>query len=159
MLTRIVAVFGAAARVAPRGQRSARLIRQVGVAAVVVLVGCGQGESTGVAESGVEPTVASTIATSVDPDAGTGTSGQVSESAGGQAELAPGELMAVIDDPDGYTNVRAGEGVDYDVVIRVVEGDVFYVIPQGGDQDWWPVRTTSGHSGFMHRSRIELVQN
>lgn len=63
----------------------------------------------------------------------------------------------MIDDPDGYTNVRAGRGTDHEIVATVVDGEVFYVIPQGDDEDWWPVRTADGLSGFIHHSRIRLV--
>jgi hypothetical protein len=128
------------------------------VAGLVVFVGCGQAD-TGVAESGIGATVTSGALTPEDRDAGTRADEGESASTGGLEELASGEVMAIIDDPDGYTNVRAGEGTDHDVVTTVREGEVFYVIPQGGDQNWWPVRTASGHSGFMHRSRIDLVEN
>ena len=135
------------------------LAHRVGVAVLVLLLGCGQGETTGLAETGVEPAVTSTVQTPKDTD----TDRELGEGAAdpplGRTTLAPGELLAVIDDPDGYTNVRAGQGTNYDVVTTVLEDEAFYVSPQGGDQDWWPVRTTSGHSGFMHRSRIDLVED
>jgi hypothetical protein len=65
------------------------------------------------------------------------------------------ESQAVINDPDGYTNVRSGPGTRYDVVSRVVEGEIFYVIYQQGN--WWRVRTREGISGYMHRSRIKIM--
>lgn len=68
-------------------------------------------------------------------------------------------MRALIDDPDGYTNVRAGRGTNHEVVTTVVDGEVFYVIPQVAGQDWWPVRTSDGHTGFMHNSRIDLLAN
>lgn len=73
-------------------------------------------------------------------------------------EISPviGEVLAVIDDPDGYTNVRSGQGSQYSTIDRVVEGEVFFTIPQ--QADWWPVRTKGNKMGYMHRSRIRLEE-
>lgn len=70
-------------------------------------------------------------------------------------EQPSSEVEAVIDDPDGYTNVRLGQGIQYDIIARVDEGEVFYVIPQQNG-DWWPVRTQNNEYGYMHRSRIRV---
>ncbi|NET38703.1 MAG: SH3 domain-containing protein [Cyanothece sp. SIO1E1] len=66
------------------------------------------------------------------------------------------EVQAIIDDPDGYTNVRSGPGTQHEIIARVFEGEVFYTAPQ--PDDWWPVRTKDNKLGYMHISRIE-VQN
>jgi len=64
------------------------------------------------------------------------------------------ELQAVINDPDGFTNIRSGPGTQYEVISRVVNGELFYVLsPQG---DWWRVRTREGKYGYIHRSRIKI---
>ena len=63
---------------------------------------------------------------------------------------------AVIDDPDGYANVRAGPAVTYPVVDRVDEGEVFTTYPQTAP--WWQVRTADSRVGFMEGSRIRLVE-
>ena len=60
-----------------------------------------------------------------------------------------------IDDPDGYTNIRSGQGTQYSIVARINEGEVFYTIPKQSS-DWWPVRTEDNRYGYMHRSRIKL---
>lgn len=62
--------------------------------------------------------------------------------------------LAVINDPDGYVNIRSGPGTEYGIVARVVDGESFYVISQQGE--WWSVRTSSGNQGYMHRSRVKL---
>lgn len=62
---------------------------------------------------------------------------------------------ARINDPDGWTNVRAGGGAGFDVIARVYAGEAFYTHGQPGD--WWQVRTAGGVVGFMHRSRIVLL--
>lgn len=64
------------------------------------------------------------------------------------------ELRAVIDDPDRYTNIRSGQGTHHTIVSRIMEGEVFYTIQ--GQGDWWPVRTTKGTHGYVHRSRIKI---
>lgn len=67
---------------------------------------------------------------------------------------ASGEVRAVIDDPDGYTNVRSGQGAEDEIIARVAAGELFYTIPQQGP--WWPVRTENNVLGYMHRSRIQV---
>lgn len=65
------------------------------------------------------------------------------------------EVEAVIDDPDGYTNIRSGQGTQYSIIARANEGEVFYAIPRQTD-DWWAVRTKDNKYGYMHRSRIKM---
>lgn len=73
-------------------------------------------------------------------------------------EISPGfgEVRAIIDDPDGYTNVRSRQGSQHRIIDRVAEGEVFFTIPQ--QAVWWPVRTRSNKMGYMHRSRIRLEE-
>lgn len=61
---------------------------------------------------------------------------------------------ALINDPDGYTNIRSGQGATYDIVGIVKEGEEFYV--QTGNNEWWKVTTKNGITGYMHKSRIRL---
>jgi uncharacterized delta-60 repeat protein len=64
--------------------------------------------------------------------------------------------MAVINDPDGYTNVR-----DYDgkVVAKVKKGEHFIAARpwNRSDDPKWSVCLKSGITGFMDRSRIHLL--
>lgn len=62
---------------------------------------------------------------------------------------------ARIEDPDGWTNVRAGAGTGFDIIGRVYDGEPFYTHSQDGK--WWQVRTAGGIVGYMHRSRIVLL--
>ena len=64
-------------------------------------------------------------------------------------------VQAVINDPDGYTNVRSGQGTQYDVIAKVLDEEVFYTIPQDGN--WWPVRTGSNQFGYMAKNKIQEV--
>ena len=64
--------------------------------------------------------------------------------------------MAVINDPDGYTNVR-----DYDgkVVAKVKEGERFIAAKpwNRSDDPKWSVRLKSGLTGFMDKTRIHVL--
>ena len=62
---------------------------------------------------------------------------------------------AVIDDPDGYTNMRSQKNAKSQVVARVVQGEEFFTYMQNGN--WWQVRTTQGKVGYIHISRIRLL--
>ena len=68
----------------------------------------------------------------------------------------PHASMAVINDPDGYTNVR-----DYDgkVIAKVKEGERFIAVKPWNQPDdpKWNVCLKSGITGFMDRSRIHLL--
>jgi hypothetical protein len=62
---------------------------------------------------------------------------------------------AFIDDPDGYTNVRAAPDGNARILTRVLADEPFRVLSSDGS--WWQVRTASGEIGYMHRSRIRLA--
>jgi len=73
------------------------------------------------------------------------------------AAAAPAEqftLAAVIDDPNGYTNVRSGPSTVAPNIARVSAGERFTTYEQGGD--WWRVRTEGGLIGYMPRLRIRV---
>jgi uncharacterized protein YgiM (DUF1202 family) len=70
--------------------------------------------------------------------------------------MVPGQVRAVISDPDGFTNVRSGPGPSFGVVARIVDGEPFTARVSPGD--WWPVTTRQGVAGYMHRSRVRVVQ-
>ncbi|MCP5395453.1 MAG: SH3 domain-containing protein [Sphingomonadaceae bacterium] len=62
---------------------------------------------------------------------------------------------AMINDPDGYTNVRAGKGSSTKVIGRINAGEKFLTYPQDGE--WWEVVMPDGRRGYMHRSRISML--
>jgi hypothetical protein len=68
---------------------------------------------------------------------------------------APGQERGVINDPDGFTNLRAGQGADSAVVAKVKVGEVFE-FESGEGSEWWKVSLASGKSGWMHFSRIRF---
>lgn len=62
---------------------------------------------------------------------------------------------AVIDDPDGYSNIRSQKNAKSQVVSRITQGEQFFTYMQDGN--WWRVRTQQGKIGYMHVSRIRLL--
>jgi len=71
-------------------------------------------------------------------------------------DTTPRVSMAVINDPDGYTNVR-----DYDgkVIAKVKKGEHFIAAKPWSQRDdpKWSVCLKSGITGFMDRRRIHLL--
>lgn len=62
---------------------------------------------------------------------------------------------AVIDDPDGFTNLRSQASGNSAIIGRVDAGSTFQTHAQSGD--WWRVKV-NGRVGYMHRSRIVMLQ-
>jgi len=62
-------------------------------------------------------------------------------------------VRAFINDADGYTNVRLGPSVRYEVVSRIHDGEEFFCYPRK-DSDWWIVITKTKQTGYVHKSRI-----
>jgi hypothetical protein len=67
------------------------------------------------------------------------------------AGYASREFMAVIQDPDGRSNVR--DKPQGRVIATLKNGERFIAI-EDGTSDWWSVVLASGVNGFLHRSRI-----
>lgn len=61
-------------------------------------------------------------------------------------------FTAVINDPDGYTNIRKQPDSNSDIVGRVTVNQPFTVLSTDGN--WWQVRAQDGTLGYMHKSRI-----
>jgi hypothetical protein len=80
----------------------------------------------------------------------------------GETKAAPSEpaeaftLAAVIDDPEGFTNIRSGQSAKTAIVGKVLEGEKFLTYKQPGK--WWRVRKADGTTGFMFRKYIQLVE-
>lgn len=67
----------------------------------------------------------------------------------------PFSVHAVINDVDGYTNIREAPNSKSAIVGRVESGHRFLTHPQPGD--WWQVQVSADLYGYMHKSRI-LIQ-
>lgn len=67
----------------------------------------------------------------------------------------PFSVHAVINDVDGYTNIREAPNSKSAIVGRVESGHKFLTHLQPGD--WWQVQVSENLYGYMHKSRI-LIQ-
>jgi len=67
------------------------------------------------------------------------------------------QQYAIINDPDGYTNVRNGPGPNFSILGIVRDGEIFEV-SINKNSEWWVVKSKGGLSGYMHRSRIKLYK-
>ena len=65
--------------------------------------------------------------------------------------------LAVINDPDGYTNVRQEPDPGSKVSFRFREGDFFLCEP--GKGSWWKVKDFFQNTGFIHKSRVRFYQD
>jgi hypothetical protein len=72
-----------------------------------------------------------------------------------QAFAPDSGYRGVIDDPDGYVNLRSGKSTDAPVVAKVKAGEPFFFEREGSD-DWCKVKLAKGKTGWMHHSRIRL---
>ncbi|MDQ6912778.1 MAG: SH3 domain-containing protein [Verrucomicrobiota bacterium] len=66
-----------------------------------------------------------------------------------------GAFRGVIDDPDGYVNLRTEPRVDAAVVARVKANEPFS-FERKESEKWCKVKLKSGVTGWMHYSRIKL---
>ena len=72
-------------------------------------------------------------------------------------QFASARTRAVINDPDGFTNVRAEPRENAAVVARVNAGEIFdFEYDATGKGTWWKVKLASGKAGWMHSSRIRI---
>ena len=61
----------------------------------------------------------------------------------------------VIDDPDGFTNLRAAPTRESAIVAKGKTGEVID-LESDRETPWWEVTLGSGQKGYMHSSRIRL---
>ncbi len=68
--------------------------------------------------------------------------------------------LGMINDPDGFTNVRIGPGKEFKVVDTLLKDDFFYV-EFSDNSEWAKVSAWKGRQieGFIHKSRIQVVEN
>ena len=66
------------------------------------------------------------------------------------------KYIAIIQDPDGYTNVRNGMSANSEIIDRLFEGEHYEVFPSS-DNNWWLVNTKSNVKGYVHKSRIKIL--
>jgi hypothetical protein len=69
----------------------------------------------------------------------------------GQSELA------MINDPDGYVNVRAEKSTDSEILFKIKETEFFLCEPT--TDNWWKIDNFYTKTGFVHKSRIQLIKD
>jgi hypothetical protein len=78
------------------------------------------------------------------------------------AKAVATQKLAQINDKDGFTNVRSGQGKDFEVIATISEGDFFYC--EWSNAEWIHVIRLNytldekTREGYMHRSRIQLIE-
>jgi len=67
--------------------------------------------------------------------------------------------LAIINEPDGFTYVRSGQGKDFIVVDTLITDDFFY-FQLIDNSEWVKVTAWKGRQieGFVHRSRVQEVE-
>jgi len=67
------------------------------------------------------------------------------------AFLPDKKKKAIIDDADGYTNIRTMPNITSRIVTTVSDNEIFYFW-EDATEDWWFVEKENGLEGFMHKS-------
>ncbi|WP_435578438.1 SH3 domain-containing protein [Gilvibacter sp.] len=67
--------------------------------------------------------------------------------------------MAVINDPDGYTNLREQSSTKSKVIEKILDNQEFEVYVEDKlTDDWWFVyNPKTGNSGYIHKSRVNFI--
>ncbi|WP_103864609.1 SH3 domain-containing protein [Aquimarina sp. I32.4] len=61
----------------------------------------------------------------------------------------------IINDKDGYVNIRKGKGTNFSVIGKIMDGEEFqFAFPMGEKSKWRLVKTSYGLVGYVHSSRI-----
>lgn len=67
------------------------------------------------------------------------------------------EHIGVINDPDGYTNVREGKSSSSKIVDKVYKGEKFEIYDTSGN--WWSIYTyKNSKNGYIHKSKVTIVE-
>lgn len=72
--------------------------------------------------------------------------------------FSQGHELAIINDPDGNTNVRSGPGTDHEVIQKVFKNELFLYVDKPSD-NWLKIFISKDNyqqiSGFIHKSRVQ----
>jgi len=67
------------------------------------------------------------------------------------------KIKGIIVDPYRYTNVRSKASNNAKILAKVNKNDTFEIIEQ--KETWWKIKTQSGIIGYIHSSRIKVVDD
>jgi hypothetical protein len=68
--------------------------------------------------------------------------------------MRPSVENAVVNDPDGYLNVRSGPGKEYQIIGIVNNGE--YIDIYTSDGDWLLIKANDKLTGYVYKNRIKL---
>jgi len=68
---------------------------------------------------------------------------------------AENDIYGIINDPDGYTNVREQRSVNSDILFSIKENRRFQIISR--DSNWWLIEYR-GKQGYMYKDRITIIE-
>lgn len=63
------------------------------------------------------------------------------------------QLKGVINDPDGYTNLRKEKNTQSEILQKIKSGERIEVLDNSGN--WFLIKTKEGKQGYVHKSRIK----
>jgi len=69
-------------------------------------------------------------------------------------KMQEGEVFGIINDPDGYTNVRKEKSSKSEILFQIYEDEKF--ILQNNEGDWWLIEY-NGNQGYIHNSRVSII--
>ncbi|WP_185291116.1 SH3 domain-containing protein [Chryseobacterium lactis] len=71
-----------------------------------------------------------------------------------QRDVGADEIhTGIINDPDGYTNLRKDKSTQAEVIQKIKSGISVQILDDSGD--WWKIATDDGKQGYIHKSRIK----
>lgn len=73
------------------------------------------------------------------------------------AQKAEGYGFAIINDKDGYMNVRSQPNVKSHIVGKIKEDELFFCLSNEGHYDWFLIDAKDSLSGYVHRSRLKFI--
>ena len=62
----------------------------------------------------------------------------------------------MINDLDGYTNIRKSNRANSEIIGKIVDGEVFTYWET--NDSWYIVQTAKGIKGYVHKSRIRPIK-
>jgi hypothetical protein len=119
----------------------------------VAIVACALSSGFSILAANDEPPAAESPSEESSPSPGEKADESVPREFLGFADVS--EFRGVIDDPDGYVNLRREKRAGAPVITRVKAGEPFQFKKKEGE-DWCEVKLKSGVSGWMQCSRIKL---
>lgn len=67
-------------------------------------------------------------------------------------------VMAVINDPDGYTNLREKPNSSSKILTKIYDGESFEVYVNDSPEKWWLIyHQKSQKTGYIHKSRVKFT--